>query len=317
MTIRNPILEPLVDGSSPDFVIGRASDALRTAATAHDIDEGGGRITIHRGEVLEFSSRDKGSEFHTEFFSTAYASSMEPEWAARLRKKLKEKRWSVPRLAREMGKADDEAFADLLYRYRRGEVENPRGETMALIAKALEMTEQELRFGYDTEVAQVDLSDSTDTPSQQLKGIVREFEARSGMGGGGLSDREVMHNGHYSDPLKPEGWLFPASFLRNELRAPASRIVVLETQGDSMSPTITSGERVIVDTDHQRPTPDGIYALRDRFGSIQVKRLHVLRGRSKEPRIKIISDNPHHPTEEVGPDEIEIVGRVVCALRRF
>jgi hypothetical protein len=31
----------------------------------------------------------------------------------------------------------------------------------------------------------------------------------------------------------------------------------------------------------------------------------------------IISDNQSHGSEEVGADEIEIVGRVICGLRRF
>ena len=83
-----------------------------------------------------------------------------------------------------------------------------------------------------------------------------------------------------------------------------------------MSPTILSGDRVIVDTGHRIPSPDGIYAVRDRYGSIVVKRLQVLRS-GDPPRIKIISDNAHHALEEVGADEIAIVGRVLWALKRL
>ena len=52
---------------------------------------------------------------------------------------------------------------------------------------------------------------------------------------------------------------------------------MLDTNGDSMAPTILSGERVVVDTGHKTPTPDGLYAIRDTFGSIVVKRLQVMR----------------------------------------
>jgi phage repressor protein C with HTH and peptisase S24 domain len=85
-----------------------------------------------------------------------------------------------------------------------------------------------------------------------------------------------------------------------------------------MSPTIQSGDRVIIDTDHRVPSPDGLYAIRDRFGSIVVKRLQVLR-RGDPPIVKIISDNPHHGEEEVSAEEIEtaIIGRVLWGLKRL
>jgi transcriptional regulator with XRE-family HTH domain len=144
-------------------------------------------------------------------------------------------------------------------------------------------------------------------------GIV-EIDVRAGMGGGGVPTEAYRPDGQHTDPLKSEGWSFPASFLREELRAPAARLIIVETQGDSMSPTIAPGERLVIDTAHRLPSPDGIYAIRDRYDAIVVKRLQMLRG---YPRLKIISDNQNHPAEEVGLDEIEIVGRVVCGLKRF
>lgn len=146
---------------------------------------------------------------------------------------------------------------------------------------------------------------------------ILEIDVRAGLGAGGTLDgREVRHDGDYADPVKPEAWKFPARFMREELRAPESRVIILETDGDSMYPTIGSGERVIVDTGLRIPSPDGIFALRDRFGNIVVKRLQVLRS-GEPPRIKIISDNQHHAAEEVGADEIEIVGRVLWGLKRL
>lgn len=146
---------------------------------------------------------------------------------------------------------------------------------------------------------------------------ILEIDVRAGMGGGGsVEGREVVHNGRYSDPVKEEAWHFPARFLREELRAPESRIQILETQGDSMAPTILSGDRVIIDTGHRLPSPDGIYAIRDRFGAIVVKRLQVLR-RGEPLTIRIISDNKAHDSEDVGADEIHIVGRVLWGLKRL
>jgi len=147
-------------------------------------------------------------------------------------------------------------------------------------------------------------------------GQVPELDTRAGLGGGGLPAREVRKNGSHADPLKSEGWLFPASFVREQLHTSPGRLLVLETNGDSMAPTIVSGERVIVDTGHKTPTPDGLYAIRDTFECIVVKRLQVLRA-ARPARVKIISDNPNHPSEETSLAELEIVGKVLCCLKLF
>ena len=143
-----------------------------------------------------------------------------------------------------------------------------------------------------------------------------ELDTRAGLGGGGLPARELRKDGRHADPLKAEGWLFPASFVREQLHASPGRLLVLDTTGDSMAPTIVSGERVIVDTGHKTPTPDGLYAIRDTFNCIVVKRLQVLRS-TRPPRVKVISDNPNHPSEEAPLGELEIVGKVLCCLKLF
>ncbi len=153
-------------------------------------------------------------------------------------------------------------------------------------------------------------------PFGPAPGQVPELDTRAGLGGGGLPARELRKEGRYADPLKAEGWLFPTSFVREQLHASPSRLLVLDTTGDSMAPTIVSGERVIVDTGHRTPTPDGLYAIRDTFACIVVKRLQVLRS-ARPTRVKIISDNPNHPSEEAPLGDLEIVGKVLCCLKLF
>jgi len=155
-----------------------------------------------------------------------------------------------------------------------------------------------------------------DEPLGPALGQVPELDTRAGMGGGGIPAREVRKDGKHADPIKSEGWLFPAGFVREQLHATPARLLVLDTNGDSMAPTIASGERVIVDTGHKTPTPDGLYAIRDAFGSIVVKRLQILRS-SHPTRVKIISDNPTHPAEEVRLSELEVVGKALCCLKLF
>lgn len=194
-----------------------------------------------------------------------------------------------------------------------GKVKRP-GKLME-IAAALRTSQEWLIGGEGPPEAVEDTCPDART-SRPMSGIL-EIDVRAGMGGGGLTDgREVVHNGRFVDPVKDEAWHFPASFLRDELRAPERRIQILETQGDSMAPTIMSGDRVIIDTGHTTPSPDGIYAIRDRFGAIVVKRLQVLR-RGDPPIIRIISDNRAHDSEDVGVDEIQIFGRVLWGLKRL
>lgn len=164
---------------------------------------------------------------------------------------------------------------------------------------------------------------SADSDGQAHESIERpadgilEIDVRAGLGAGGTTEgREVRHDGDHADPVKSESWHFPTRFMREEIRAPESRVIILETEGDSMAPTILSGDRVIVDTGHRLPSPDGIYAVRDRYGSIVVKRLQALR-RGDPPLIRIISDNKSHDAEDVGADEIAIVGRVLWSLKRL
>lgn len=157
--------------------------------------------------------------------------------------------------------------------------------------------------------------DGPDDSPQPMGGGIPEIDIRAGMGGGGYSSGEVRHDGDQSDPYKSETWRFPSTFMRQEVRVPESRVIVIETTGDSMAPTLHAGDRVIVDTSHVIPTPDGIYALRDQFGGIVVKRLQVLRG--DPPRIRIISDNANHSPEDVGPDEVGMVGKVLFCLKRL
>lgn len=82
-----------------------------------------------------------------------------------------------------------------------------------------------------------------------------------------------------------------------------------------MYPTLDPGSVVFINIRHTVPTPDGIYAIRDRWGDVQVKRIETSKRRGDET-IRIISDNGNR-VETVGPDEIEIVGKVVGGLRRF
>ena len=87
--------------------------------------------------------------------------------------------------------------------------------------------------------------------------------------------------------------------------------------GDSMAPTISSGDKVIIDTSEKGrfPSPDGIFAIWDGLG-IAIKRIELIPN-SNPPTLKIISDNPKHSSYERKVDDCRIIGRIVSAIKRF
>ena len=85
-------------------------------------------------------------------------------------------------------------------------------------------------------------------------------------------------------------------------------------QGDSMEPTLLAGEVLLV-ARHSGPglNRDGIYVVRIN-GALRIKRLQQMEG----GRMRVSSDNAAYTDFSVtpgGPDQVEILGRVVCAVR--
>ena len=120
--------------------------------------------------------------------------------------------------------------------------------------------------------------------------------------------------GRHVDRIKSEGWMLPPGVLSKQLKTSAEKLLVIEAESDSMAPTITSGDKVIVDTGHTTPSPDGLYAIRDSFDNIIIRRLQLLRA-GQPSRVKIISDNPRHAAEEVALEEVEVVGKALCVFK--
>lgn len=120
--------------------------------------------------------------------------------------------------------------------------------------------------------------------------------------------------GRHIAPLEDESWSFPRSFIAERLHASVARLRVLEVEGDAMAPTIVAGDRVVVDTGHKDPTPDGLYAIRDPLGGLVVRRLQVLRS-SRPVRVKTICDNQSHATEEVEHAQLDVFGKAVCCIK--
>lgn len=147
---------------------------------------------------------------------------------------------------------------------------------------------------------------------------IPEIDVRAGMGAGGeaLLDHQPNGDGGYSETEKITGlWEFPPDYLRQELRIGNGAARIIPVQGDSMEPTLLTGDRVMVHLEDRFPSPPGVFALWDGFGVV-VKRLEFVPN-SDPPRITISSDNPRHGRYERTAEEVNIIGRVVWFSRRL
>lgn len=150
--------------------------------------------------------------------------------------------------------------------------------------------------------------DNLEVPAHGIK----EIDANAGLGAGQEPQTAYQAGDdgwQVVDAYRPEPWVLPARFLREGLRAPADRIVAVQCQGDSMAPTLHHGDVVFVDTRHTRISPPGLYAIRDVYGDLIIKRLDIYRS-GDGFRIKITSDNPHEPSREEPSSEVAVFGRV-------
>ncbi|MDD4556238.1 MAG: S24 family peptidase [Alphaproteobacteria bacterium] len=87
--------------------------------------------------------------------------------------------------------------------------------------------------------------------------------------------------------------------------APASSVKMLRVEGDSMMPTLTAGDMVLVDTTHCYPTGDGLYVLL--VGErLMVKRIQInpinnsVRIKSDNPEYAVINHDDYKETKTIG-----------------
>ncbi|WP_052322142.1 XRE family transcriptional regulator [Novosphingobium sp. MBES04] len=115
-------------------------------------------------------------------------------------------------------------------------------------------------------------------------------------------------------PVQTEKRTFSRSWIRSFTQSPTQCLFWASGDGDSMEPTIRSGELILIDTSQKSPRmSEGIWAVAlGDFGMI--KRLHYAGPREG---LKLVSDNALVPAISVAEDELHIIGRVVAVVRRL
>ena len=118
-------------------------------------------------------------------------------------------------------------------------------------------------------------------------------------GFGAIAESETAHTRFGFD----ERWLGRLT------RAKSASLSIIHVLGDSMEPTLSDGDEVLVDaSDHGSRLRDGIYVLRA-DDALVVKRVTLKPGGRK---ITISSDNSAYPSwDDVDRSEIQVVGRVI------
>lgn len=131
---------------------------------------------------------------------------------------------------------------------------------------------------------------------------IDEIDLRFGLGGTFLDN-----------PVETERRVFSRSWLRHFTDAPPHLLTWTIGEGDSMEPTIRSGEMILIDRSQTDPKMgDEIWAFA--FGEIgMVKRLRP----RPDGTVDIHSDNPVVRPDKATDGELYVIGRVVAVVRRL
>lgn len=185
--------------------------------------------------------------------------------------------------------------ASALSQIETGETKTVQGPNLVGLARALGVSVEELADGVR----------GASEPLPNGKYIfVREYSAIAGLGNGHFNEQHVEVAGTHAyrvDELRAKG-LDPGS------------LAIMYGQGDSMSPTINHGDRLLInlaENSLKNVVSGKIYAIEDADHGSRVKRLH----RTLDGRIRVASDNEdkrQYPDDYLTPDSgSRIIGRVV------
>lgn len=107
---------------------------------------------------------------------------------------------------------------------------------------------------------------------------------------------------------------FDRKLARNIAGGRATYLAALTIEGDSMFPTLSIGDKVLVHTEDRTTLRDGIYVLKSN-GALLVKRISI---HPVTRRVSILSDNSAYPSfADCDPDEIMVIGRVYWVGRQL
>lgn len=134
---------------------------------------------------------------------------------------------------------------------------------------------------------------------------VPRYEVAASAGGGAM-----IHSEQIVDHLS-----FKAEWVHNTLGVSVKDLALIHVTGDSMEPTLSEGDLILIDMSYRGMKDNAIYVLQLN-GSLLVKRLqHKLDGGVLVKSDNAIYDSEMVPSEAV--DLLNVIGRVVWCGRRM
>lgn len=197
--------------------------------------------------------------------------------------------------------------------YRRG-IKTPKFETLAFV-------QQTYKISLDWIVDGLAGPFTDDRPADHLSGVgLQGRESASNSDNGGLPSGEFvfipqMAGTISNGELAPDG----ASEMRIAFRRDwiarkglPQNMSIIKVQGDSMEPTLLSGDLVMVDHSQDATTRGGLFAITiDQ--EILIKRIQPL----MDAKLLVISDNEKYTTLEIAAENIRINGKVIWFAREI
>ena len=98
---------------------------------------------------------------------------------------------------------------------------------------------------------------------------------------------------------------FRAEWVHNVLGTAPSMLAALTAVGDSMSPTISPGDTLLIDRNVERITEGAIYVI-EVDGALLTKRVQLRR----DGTLVLRSDNAHYEPDQMPRAEARLIGRV-------
>lgn len=120
----------------------------------------------------------------------------------------------------------------------------------------------------------------------------------------------VIHSEQIVDHLA-----FRSDWVRHALGVPVASLALINVTGDSMEPTLSNGDLILIDTSIHGVDDSGVYVLQF-DGKLKVKRIHS----KVDGTVDLISDNTRYPIETIQGElaqGLNVVGRVVWCGRRM
>lgn len=223
----------------------------------------------------------------------------------RLREARKQRHLTVAQVAERAG------FSDSTVRAHENGQNKLRPEPAEIYSRILRLDVAWLLYGQGSPVDDLPEDALVDAPMVAARGkaadlvTVNEYDVRLSAGPGAIFEAENVKG----------VWQFSRRYIVDELRLNPARLGVVEVQGDSMAPTLNSGDRVLVDHGDTNAAMPGIYAIWDSHATV-VKRVEKVPA-SDPLMLVLISDNKHHNQYQVRADLVNIIGRVVWFARRI